>query len=367
MKKSLEQFGLEGFYIWFNSDKKEAYYLTPFYNLGDLTQIADKSMLSFKLEIQRNTNNISNYKLKEKEISKTPFVFHTPYVEKLGTFLMRFLNTDFSSFEKTFDSFYCYYGVEFVDCYEPRKLKKEYETEQIFFDDLKILHNSHSEEFIKIQKDFKNLVDFIYNLNNNDQYDKYSPHEKFIACIIKNRMNIAEYMNSTSIYNYTFEDKIKQYNKYTFNELLEEMTYDSLIINMSNIYSTYSLGDICFIVLNQILQNHLTVRTCQNCGQYYIPNKLNEIYCDFLHSDGTTCREKGAGETYKKNLESIPGLLEYRRTYNKKFNIMSRNVKDTKFKKEFAEWKKLAQAKVKEYKQGNLTEDELYKWMIENK
>lgn len=46
---------------------------------------------------------------------------------------------------------------------------------------------------------------------------------------------------------------------------------------------------------------------------------------------------------------------------------MSRNLKDTKLKIEFAEWKKRAQAKVKEYKKGNITEDKLYEWMMENK
>lgn len=47
-----------------------------------------------------------------------------------------------------------------------------------------------------------------------------------------------------------------------------------------------------FIVLSQLIQNNDTIRTCQNCGRYFIPNKLNEIYCDFLNKDGTTCRDK---------------------------------------------------------------------------
>lgn len=367
MKKNEKYFGLQGFYIWFNSDKKEEYYLTPFYDLGNLTQIKDKSMLELRLEIERNTNSISNYQLKDKEITRTPFVLYTPYVEKLGTLLMHFLNTDFSSFENAYDSFYCYYGTEFLDNNLPRRLNTTYATEQHLFDKLKEMHNSLSENFVKTQQDFRNLVDFVYNLHENKEYENYSPNEKFMACIIKNRMNISDYTQDISIINYSFEDKIEQYSKLTFNEILEEMTYESSLINVSNIYTTCSLGDMCFIVLNQVLQNNLTIRTCQNCGKYYIPNKLNEIYCDFLHVDGTTCREKGAGETYKKNLESIPGLLEYRRTYNKKFNAVSRNIKDINLKREFAEWKKIAQAKVKEYKQGNLTENELYKWMIENK
>lgn len=41
--------------------------------------------------------------------------------------------------------------------------------------------------------------------------------------------------------------------------------------------------------------------------------------------------------------------------------------KSIKLKKNFNNWKKIAQGKTKDYKQGKVTEDELYKWMIENK
>ncbi len=124
-----------------------------------------------------------------------------------------------------------------------------------------------------------------------------------------------------------------------------------------------------FTILSQLIQNNDIIRTCQNCGGYFIPNKLNEIYCDFLHKDGTTCRDKGAGQTYKKNLENNRALLEYRRTYNKKFNVISRAKEENKnqLKQDFDAWKKVAQAKIKDYKQGKVTEDELYNWMMENK
>ena len=84
MKKKQKYIGDYGFLIWFNSDKKEEYYLTPFYDFGNLTQVLDSSMLKLKLEIQRNTNSISNYKFKKQKIEKTPFVVYTPYVEKIG-------------------------------------------------------------------------------------------------------------------------------------------------------------------------------------------------------------------------------------------------------------------------------------------
>ena len=47
--------------------------------------------------------------------------------------------------------------------------------------------------------------------------------------------------------------------------------------------------------------------------------------------------------------------------------IVSRNKDNKQLKKDFDNWKKEAQAKIKLFKQGKLDEDTLYKWMIENK
>ena len=44
-----------------------------------------------------------------------------------------------------------------------------------------------------------------------------------------------------------------------------------------------------------------------------------------------------------------------------------RNKENKQLKKDFDEWKKEAQAKIKLFKQGKLEEDVLYNWMIENK
>ena len=60
-------------------------------------------------------------------------------------------------------------------------------------------------------------------------------------------------------------------------------------------------------------------------------------------------------------------LVEYRRTYNKKFNAISRNREDKKLKEDFDNWKKLAQAEIKKFKQNIITDEELYNWMIKHK
>ncbi len=218
-----------------------------------------------------------------------------------------------------------------------------------------------------IQKNFKGAINFLYNLNGNDEYKNNTTQSKFIASIIKRKTNLYKYINNTNIINYTYSDKAEDYKNSSFDTVLSDLSYDISMLKVSNIYTSNELGDILFIILSQLIQNNDQIRTCQNCGRYFIPNKLNEIYCDFLHKDGTTCRNKGAGQTYKKNLENIPGLLEYRRTYNKKFNAVSRNKQDKKLKEDFEKWKKSAQVEIKKFKQNIITAEELYDWMIKNK
>ena len=368
MKKIPDDMCFEGFYIWFNSDKKEEYILTPNFLLGELENVNREDFLKLKFISKMTTNSIADYELKNEEVSKWPFILFTPYVEKLGLMLIRFLNTDFSDFINSYDNFYYAYGIELLEQYSKSfKFKDKYSSEKLLLDDFKDFHKHIKKDVSIIQKDFKDAINFLYNLNGNDEYKNNTTQSKFIASIIKRKTNLYKYINNTNIINYTYSDKAEDYKNSSFDTVLSDLSYDISMLKVSNIYTSNELGDILFIVLSQLIQNNDTIRTCQNCGRYFIPNKLNEIYCDFLNKDGTTCRDKGAGQTYKKNLQNIPGLLEYRRTYNKKFNAISRNREDKKLKENFDKWKKSAQAEIKKFKQNIITDEELYNWMINHK
>lgn len=368
MKKIPNDMCFKGFYIWFNSEKKEEYILTPNFLLGNLADVKEQDMLNLRFVARRNTKSISDYKFKDEEVIKYPFIRFTPSIEKLGLMLVQFLNTNFSNFVDAYDGFYYMYGTELLNDYAKTfSLENEYSTEKLLYEALENFHKLVKKNIIAIQKDFIEAIDFLFNLNGNNEYKNYSVQSKFIASIIKEKTNLYKYTKNTEVINYTYLDKAEDFKHRSFDDVLDDFAYDISLLRVSNIYTSNELGNILFTILSQLVQNNEIIRTCQNCGEYFIPNKTNEIYCDFLHKDGTTCRDKGAGQTYKKNLENIPGLLEYRRTYNKKFNVVSRNKDNKKLKEEFDKWKKLAQNKVKEYKQGILTEDELYKWMMENK
>lgn len=367
MKQIPFDMGFEGFYIWFNNEKNEEYFLTPLYILGDLADVDVESLCKLRMYSKRNGNDISNYELKNEEIFEAPFMRFMPYIEKMGDLLMWLLNTDFSNFADSYNNFYYHYGFELLYCYSQiDKLKRKYNTEKELYHELTKIHKEISQSIIAIQKDFKELIDFLYNLNDNKEYAENSPKVKFIASILKNKYNISKYINNTEIIHYTYSDKMKEYENMSFDDIIKNLSYDTVLLKVSDVYTSKFLGDIAFVILNQIIQNDLIIKTCQHCGRYFVPNKSNEIYCDRVYEDGRTCRELGALKTYKENLETNPGLLEYRRIYNKKSNRVSRNKQDKNLKKEFNIWKKNAQTQIKRLKKNEITEKELYEWMIEN-
>ena len=141
-------------------------------------------------------------------------------------------------------------------------------------------------------------------------------------------------------------------------------------LELHNVYTSTKLTSMCFAILDQVVRHeNLQIKTCLNCGRYFIPNyRQNEIYCDLANPDQSpTCKEKGANEQYKKNLENNKAQALYRRIYRQKFMIAQRNKDSKTIQKDFEQWKREAKDKVNKMKKGKLTEDEVYKWLVESK
>lgn len=75
----------------------------------------------------------------------------------------------------------------------------------------------------------------------------------------------------------------------------------------------------------------------------------------------------GATNSYNERLKNNKAFGEYRKTYQQKFSKVKRNKSNIELKSEFETWKKIAKEKIKLLKQGKLTEDEVYEWIIKNK
>lgn len=368
MSKLPQKGFFEGFYIWFDKDKKEEYYGTPLYLYNTLRN-DDFPNRRQTLFLEKDTLKVKPSK--KEEILKHPGFLYISYAEKFGMMLMRFLNADLSSFETAYNDFFFAYGFELLKEYAPYDgFKGKYSSEAEFIEMIKKVYEICSYNLKEIQRNYRECVDLIYNLNGNEISINSCAITKFAAYMIEKQYEIGSYSGYIDVFldNYAQQD-LDDYAGKPYESIIEKIEKGELLIKKHNVYTSERLTNILYVVLEQIAEaENLPIKKCQICGKYFIPtSRQDEIYCDFQDEDGKTCREKGARLTYKKNLENVPALLEYRKSYQKKIMVVSRNKENKKLKVDFDKWKKQAQAKIKEFKNGKLTKEELYKWMIANK
>lgn len=357
---------LKDFYLWFDIKEKEEYYSTPLYLYGVTRTEHKEDETRLYLNLEKDIAEIKP--TNKKEIRKHPSTIYVHYAESIGMILLRLLNADFSTFETAYNTFLYAYGFELIREDEHYLESREPLTDTEFLKLLEDIYNDYLEKLLEIQSEFRKCVDFVYNLNGNEELKESSIYSKFVAYTIKN--DIYTYSqdieiildNYINIHNHNYNEPIEN--------LIKRIEDKDPNLELHNVYTSTKLRSICFIVLDLLVkQENLPIKTCQNCGRYFIPTfRQNEIYCDLENVDGSpSCRDKGANETYKKSLENTPALLLYRRTYQQKVMNVYRNKENKQLKKGFDKWKKEAQAKIKLFKQGKLEEDVLYNWMIENK
>src|SRR5699024_6939230 len=137
------------------------------------------------LELEKD---ISKTKLnKKKEIARQPATIYIHYVENLGAILINFLNADFTTYETAYNTFFYAYGYELIKEYVPYQYTKNSE----FIDDIefrkiiKDIYDTSSDSLIEWQENFKKCVDFVYNLNGNEDLKEENKLSKFIAYTIK--------------------------------------------------------------------------------------------------------------------------------------------------------------------------------------
>ena len=84
----------------------------------------------------------------------------------------------------------------------------------------------------------------------------------------------------------------------------------------------------------------MPIKTCENDGMYFIPNyRIDEIYCDYKHIDGTTCREVGAKNKYAQKVQKDPAISAYNKVYQTKIMRTRRNPDNKELKEQFENFK----------------------------
>lgn len=121
---------------------------------------------------------------------KHPATLYFPFNEKLGLLLLRFLNADLSNYETAYKTFFYAYGFEILkdlsDGYIS-ELSNNYGSDEEYLKVTNRIFEYLKENLINLQYELKEAVTYIYNLDNNKLFGKYTYSERFAVYLIKRK------------------------------------------------------------------------------------------------------------------------------------------------------------------------------------
>ena len=350
----------DDFYFWFNTETKIEYYATPLY--------------FYKADFHLDTENkLRDVYYKESELTdrglKHPASMYFPFYEKFGLLLLRFLNADLSDYEKANKTFFYAYGFEILkDLDENYKfeLKQNYGSNEEYLKATTKIFEDLQDRIIEIQEEFKTAVTYIYNLDNNPLLEKYTYSERFAVALLRRISELYTYYKNDYIIQDSYSKEYKEIGNNSEYDLLEALQNKKHLLSMSDTHKSNDISSICYAILGKLAKTpNYPIKKCQNCGMYFIPNaKTDEIYCDYPKENSKPCRDLGAFQSYTQRLKDNKAMGEYRKKYQKLFMQVKKNKE---LSAEFEAWKKQAKEKINQMKKGELTEDEVYQWILENK
>lgn len=349
------------FNIWFNREKRKEFYTT--------------TVIMYKTTFNHNYNNrFPNILLKSnntsKEIYFTSSNFREPFEENYGTFIIRFINADFSSFVTAYLTFFCFYGFSILkEFYKDIPNPQLYKTENDFIKTYEPIFIRIKPKLKELQYLIKRCIDYMYNLNNNSKDKSYSPFEKYLTYTISN--NVFKYSTNIEVFYFQLfaHDTLNIASQSITPKIVREHLENEIINkNDSAVFHIAYLSNILYVSLAEIASNEtIKIKICKNCGKYFIPIKNTEKYCDITYyQNESTCKLIGANNSYTKKRKSVEGIKFYRNNYQRRL-MQAKRSDDDQVKLAFENWKQLAKCQIKEFNNNQISENELLEWMKNNK
>ena len=241
-----------------------------------------------------------------------------------GSFILTFLNADFSSAENAYNTFFVYYGLEGLNYIDEIKAKYpiEYTTRYVstkkFLDYYNKAFSLVNTDNIKFQNDIRKTVDFVFNLHGNTSSLDVSKYSKFKAySAVVDLMH--QFFSQTRLGIVKCLPK-EMPSKMTTKQI-EKLAYDIDNRNVDDvvgyIYESSSHFALAYIALNDLIQNSKrNISTCQNCGRYYLQYSGKEVYCELPNTDGSpTCKSYASRKAYDSKIVEDVAELTYKIEY----------------------------------------------------
>ena len=240
--------------------------------------------------------------------------------QKLGSFLLEFLNTNFRK-KRNFDNFVTKYC--FIDLYAKVLRKKLYTPDIVSLklskkdltEALSKMYKMFSEEFIEFSEIFRDIA------NTKSRY-------KFISALDKIDDPKSSEIFDIKAYNFSTKDYWKELEEYS--DLFDSVYIDFYMLDFWGIFDTkkpfsddipYSFRsrdvlNIIYLSFKQIECYKHPILQCENCKNLFVPESAHDIkYCNEIFKNNKTCKQLAPKIKFQKTLEDDPLLQKYRSRY----------------------------------------------------
>ena len=305
-------------------------------------------------------------------------------VQTVEQLIINFLEYDFTNFSNYF-SFFLDYG--FLSIVSPVKSSDTAKFKALSITTLNELlafaykyYEKDKNNLISYQVEYKKIINFIFNLDNDKSLNGLSSHNLLFlyeilhepeSSIFKYRANINITENMLQIYdllsiNPDYVKATRKDTKTLIKQLKELSNNNNIKLEYGKIYKLSSVFELFYLNLLFLVSNNSNyIKKCKCCGNYFYTNKVNVTYCDRIQNEKTrqTCKDVGA---------DIVALREKKNDYlvNLKASIASKKAMDVKrhpdipeYKENYKNWKPLALKYLQDYKSGTLDAKTFEKWL----
>ena len=310
----------------------ESYSTTLYLYKSNIVFWEEGNKYSAEMEIDLNKNP-----KKVKMIKQT-------LAREYGSFLITFLNADFSNAENAYNTFFVYYGLECLNHIDNIRKKYPIEYTSRYVSTKKFL-DYYNKAFELVKKDYIKFQDLLGQFYSNMRFSIMKGYDK---------------------------EDIKEIDN---NEKIEALAYEIANDKTNNmcayLYESTSHFALAYISLNDLIRNtKKNISICQNCGRYFLPSSGKEIYCELFNLDGSpSCRSYASRKTYEGKIIDNVAELTYKREYQRRITRVYRSdeTEKTMRQKEFALWKTKARKQLSLYRQGKITQQDFCEWIEKNK
>lgn len=324
------------------------------------------SGLGLAINEKSNSEIVINYPIKFNK-KNMQFVISSSYKvtsQLLGTFLSDFLNASFEEYND-FLNFFIKYSLSLLGYKKLKKVfKDEYCTESDFRNFILDLQNKNKNSLIKLQEQTDMILDYCL-VNPSKKAKEFKAIERLYVLrrisptlTILNENKSAYYStNLFSEYPGTTEKDIYDFISKRKNKVVE---YDLLL--------PYDISSILYKSICSILKENVYLKSCKNCGKYFIAANKAYNYCENIAPGEAkkTCRLIGRKIAFE-NAKSNDSILDfYYKIYNRKSMMKSRNPDIAKYTSDFNKFKEIGKEKVSQYKKNKLSAEDFEHWIKKN-